>query len=74
MLPHQYHIIVNPRLSKEEALLVRREWGPHVNKHGALVTTGILDWFNNGIVYTLYFKVLVTKSQYYRRYYFHHFT
>lgn len=53
MLPHQYHIKINPSLSKEEALLVRREWGPHVNKHGALVTAGILDWFNNGIVYII---------------------
>lgn len=72
MLPHQYHIKINPSLSKEEALLVRREWGPQVNKHGALETTGILDWFNNGIVYII--DVLVTKRRYNHRYYFDHFT
>ncbi|XP_053376471.1 uncharacterized protein LOC123534383 [Mercenaria mercenaria] len=59
---YRYYIKVNPALSKEEALLVRREWEPHIDKHGHLQPNGILDWFNTGL--TKACSVLMAESEY----------
>ena len=48
MPQHRCLLQVNPKLSKEEAYLVRREWENFVDRDGYLIPRAILEWFNRG--------------------------
>lgn len=48
MPQHRCLVQVNPKLCKEEAYLVRREWETFVDKEGYLRPKAILEWFNRG--------------------------